>query len=397
MNRLFYTTSYLALAVGLCSCNLEEIPDNSVPGGTGNASKFETSVGGNSNDFPNDAIAAADGGFIIVGYSQSFGSGNQAYIVKLDSKGKQSWEANFGGAQDDYAHAVASTSDGGFILCGRTRSFSVSQDIFLVKVSSSGGKVWEKFYGATDSTEAAFGIVPVGTSGDFLVGYTSDKGTGTSQLKFLRINANGTKVSNKLALNGKFGFDGMIKTSDSKIVIAGSDYSSGNGTVSYVVKFNEDGSFVWEGKYPAQASNYTPSFDVVELPDKSVVLAGSDLGSNDHDFNLVAYNQIGGKIWNKTWGGANADELFAITLSKDNQLVVMGYTNSFSGKTEFYLSKRKATDGNQIWERNFNFNIGNLWGGLTTAADGGFLLVGGENDVNADILVVKTNENGEYK
>lgn len=397
MNRFFHTTLYLTLAIGLCNCNLEEIPDFSTPGGSGTASKFETSVGGNSNDFPNDAIASADGGFIIVGYSQSFGSGNQAYIVKLDSKGKQSWEANFGGAQDDYAEAVAPTSDGGFILCGRTRSFSASQDIFLVKVNSSGGKVWDKFYGATDSTEAAFGIVPVGTTGDFLVGYISDKGTGTSQLKFLRVNSNGVKVGNKLTLNGKFGFDGMIKTSDSKIVIAGSDYSSNNGTVSYVVKLNEDGSFVWEGKYPTQATNYTPSFDVVELPDKSVVLAGSDLGSSDHDFNLVAYNQIGGKIWNKTWGGANADELFAITLSKDNQLVVMGYTNSFSGKTEFYLSKRKASDGNQIWERNLNFNIGNLWGGLTAASDGGFLLVGGENAANADILVVKTNENGEYK
>lgn len=397
MSRIFYTFLYVMTLVGLFnSCNLEEIPDNSVPGGTGNASKFETSVGGNSNDFPNDAITSSDGGFVIVGYSQSFTAGdNQAYIVKLDSKGKQTWESNFGGAQDDYANAVTPTSDGGYVLCGRTRSFSTSQDIFLVKVNASGAKVWDKFYGATDSTETAFGIVPIGTNGDLLVGYLSDKGTGTSQIKFLRVNSNGTKVGNKLAFSGKFGLTDMIKTSDGKIVVVGSGYAD-NGTVTYLARFNEDGSFIWENRYPAQPTNYTPAFDVVELSDKTLVVAGSDLGSNDHDFNLVAYNQIGTKLWHKTWGGANADELFAITLSKDNQLVVMGYTSSFSGNNEFYLSKRKATDGNQIWERNF-IPIANLWGALATASDGGFLLVGGENAANADILVVKTNENGEYK
>jgi hypothetical protein len=187
----------------------------------------------------------------------------------------------------------------------------------------------------------------------------------------------------------------MIHTSDSKIVIIGDEYSN-SGTITYVIKFNEDGSFIWENRYPAQATNYTPPYGIAELSDKSVVVAGSDLGPNNHDFNLLNYNQIGGKVWGLTWGGAAPDELFSVVKSNDGQIVVMGYTSSFNGTTEFYLSKRKATDGSKIWEKDF-LNIANIWGGLAVAADGGYIMVAGQNQANSDIIVVKTDTNGDYK
>jgi hypothetical protein len=294
------------------SCDLKRIEDNSVPttgGGTG--TKFQTTVGGNANDFPRDVIAAADGGFVIVGVTQSFttDNNNQAYLVKIDSKGKQVWDANFGGAKDELGQRVVATTDGGYVMCGLTRSFGPSQDSYVVKVNSTGTKVWEKYYGAADSTETPFGIVPVGTAGDLLVAYNTTKTSGTSQLKILRLNSNGSRLSDKLIRSGNFFMINMIKTADGKIVIIGEEFSN-MGTITYILKLNEDGSFIWENRYPAQATNYTPPYGVVEMSDKSVVVAGSDLGSNDHDFNLLNYNQIGGKVWGATWGGARADELW---------------------------------------------------------------------------------------
>jgi hypothetical protein len=393
--KTIYPFSILCCALLFFACDLEKI-DDGTPTPGGNASKFETSVGGNGNDFPNDVLAASDGGFVIVGYSQSFtpDNDNQAYIVKLDSKGKQSWDNHFGGKSSDYAEAVVQANDGGFVFCGRTQSFSATEDVFLVRVNASGVKVWDKFYGAADSLERAFGIVAL-SNGDFLVGYQSQKGTGTNNIRLMRINGNGSKISDKLVQTGGYNLTSMILSSDNKVVMAGSE-SKTNGTVTYIVKANEDGSFVWDNRFPAQASNYTPGYALVELPDKNIVIAGSDLGSNDHDFNLISYNQIGGKTWDFAWGGANADELFGIDKTKDGELIVMGYTGSFSGRSEFYLSKRKASDGSKIWEKNF-VPIGNIWGDVATAADGGYIIVGGQNQANADILVVKTNEMGEYK
>lgn len=394
--RLFFYLT--ALTLFLHACDLKRIEDNSVPStGGGTGAKFQTTVGGNANDFPRDVIAVADGGFVIVGVTQSFtaDNNNQAYLVKIDSKGKQVWEANFGGAKDELGQRVVATSDGGFVMCGTTRSFGASQDSYIVKVNATGGKVWEKYYGAADSTETPLGIIPVGTAGDLLVAYNSTKTSGINQLKYLRINSNGSRLSDKLVRSGNNLLKNMIHTSDSKVVIVGDEYSN-SGTVTYVVKTNEDGSFIWENRYPAQATNYTPGYGVAELNDKSVAVAGSDLGSNDHDFNLLNYNQIGGKVWGLTWGGASADELFGVVKSTDGQIVVMGYTSSFNGTTEFYLSKRKATDGSKIWEKDF-VNIANLWGGLAVAADGGYIMVAGQNQANSDILVVKTDSNGDYK
>lgn len=378
----------------IAACDLEKI-EPGTPGG--NTVKFNTTVGGNANDFPNDLLVASDGGYVVVGYSQSFtgGGDNQAYIVKLNKQGNQEWENNFGGAKDDYARGVTATADGGFILCGYTQSFNAggNQDVFLVKVNAQGAKVWEKFYGAPDTTEVAYAIVPVGTSGDFMVAYVN---YGPPQsVKLMRINANGSKISEKTVKTGTNYVYRMIKTSDNKLVLVGSD-SNNNGTASYILKLNEDGTFIWEKTFPASNPNYTPGYAVTELSNKNLVVAGSDLGSNDHDFNLVAYNEIGGELWDAAWGGANADELFGITRSLDNQLVVMGYTSSFSGTNEVYLSKRSSTDGSEIWKKNF-IPIGNLWGDLERCADGGFVLCAGQNQANADIIVVKTDVNGAYQ
>lgn len=384
---------HLAIAILsiFSTCNLKEEPYD--PNNIGsNATKFETSIGGNLNDFPNDVICSSDGEYVIAGYSQSFtiDGDNQAYLVKLDKQGKVRWEKNFGGTNDDYADAVVQTSDGGYMLCGRTR-MSASQDILVVKLDAQGNKVWEKTYGAADSTETVFGIVN-GSGGNVVIAYLADLPSGSfSQLKLLGLSSSGAKVLNKVVQNGKFSMNAIIKTSDGKLVMTGND----NG-VAYVIKCGEDGAYIWEKRYPIPAKNYTQSYALVELKDKSILTAGFDQGNNKYDFNLLAFGQTGNNLWQSTWGGANDDELFDIDLSSDNQIVVMGYTNSFSGKTEFYLSKRQSNNGNMIWERNF-VEIGNLWGDMAACSDGGFILVGGENKANANIVVVKTDGNGNFK
>ncbi|MEK7253170.1 MAG: hypothetical protein AAB316_00365, partial [Bacteroidota bacterium] len=194
---------------------------------------------------------------------------------------------------------------------------------------------------------------------------------------------------------GDFYLNQLLRTSDGKIVLSGSEFSTG-GTVSYILKVEENGSYIWDKRFPATPTNYTPAYGLTELPDKSLALAGSDLGDNDHDFNVVTFNEIGGKLWDRAWGGAKADELFGIAATLDSHLVVMGYTNSFSSNVEIYLSKRKASDGSEIWERHF-IAIGSGWGDVETALDGGFVLVAGQNVANADVIIVKTDKDGNFE
>lgn len=379
-----------------CACDLDRIEPS-----TNTGSKFSTSVGGNSNDFPLDVLPLPDGTYIIAGRTQSFTAdkNNQMYIVKVNAEGILIDQNSFGYDGDDWAVAVTPSSDGGFVLAGRTtNSLTFDVNIFVLKVDSKLDEVWRNSFGSEDSTEVAFGIVSTGTS-DFLVGYTQSyiSGGNSEPIRFLRINANGAKVFNRTSATPLAVIWKMIKTSDNKIVVTGGDYSQGK-TYTYTAKFSEDGSYIWSQTFLSPNQEGEFAYSVVEMNDKSLVIGGYDYppGSGFPNFLTVNYSEIGMEQDNNIWGGANSDEVTAITKSTDGEIVVLGYTNSFSGSLEIYLSKRKKADGTEIWAKHFG-DSWTLGGDVELCPDGGFVLVTGQNQPDADIVIVKTDANGEYQ
>lgn len=383
----------LPLLLTIPACDLDRIDDNA----TGNATKFNTSFGGNGHDYPNDINANTDGTYIVAGSTTSFtsASNSDAYLSKVGANGILIWENHYGTPDYDDAQAVIPVSDGGFIICGSAAEPSNSYaNIFLVKVNSAGTEVWRKIYGATDSLEVAFGIVPTG-SGDFLVGYTTVYIFGTDNpksIRFLRINANGSKVSDKLGATIDIYPTDMIKASDNSIVVSAvTDLGQ-----AYTAKFMETGSLIWDQVFPEIGTIYAPSYGVIEMDDKSLILGGSFLGSSDHDFMIISYTEIGMKLEEVIWGGANADELLGITKSQDDEIVVMGYSGSFSVNNEIYISKRRKSDGGELWAKHFgNLTISN--GGVEACPDGGFVIFAAQFQSDADIILIKTDPNGNYE
>jgi len=393
MKNLLYILLFSFLSF-LFACDLERIET-----GVGNVTKFNTSFGGGENDFPLDVFANADGTYFVAGSSQEItGQNSDAYLAKVNANGVLIWENHYGTSDYDGARSLVPVSDGGVIICGTSPDPGNSYpNIFIVKVNTSGSEVWRKTYGVADSAEFVAGIIPTGVS-DYIVGYTSEFIFGSDNsksIKFLRINANGAKVSNKLGASVDVSLNEMIKTADNSIVVAGSMYITGTGTYSYIAKFTEAGNFIWDQVFPETGTGFTPAYGVVELADKSLVLAGSDLGGNDHDFLLVGYSEIGMKLNDVSWGGANADEALAITLAQDGDIVVAGYSQSISATSEVYISKRNKTTGAEIWVRHFDFGGGGATD-IELCPDGGFVFCAAQLN-NSDIILVKTDANGNYQ
>jgi hypothetical protein len=98
------------------------------------------SYGGNDDDIAYDIAHTSDGGFVITGITDSYGAGNQdTYILKTDSMGKVEWTQVYGGSTADHIFSICQTKDNGFVIAGFTGSFGAgSHDIYFIKTDSVG-------------------------------------------------------------------------------------------------------------------------------------------------------------------------------------------------------------------------------------------------------------------
>jgi hypothetical protein len=132
---------------------------------------WDKTLGGNRLDSFTDLQQTSDGGYILGGYSNSNISGDKSqvnqgiydyWVVKLDAAGSKTWDKTFGGSGFDLLYSLQQTTDGGYILGGRSNSnisgdkSQASQgysDYWVVKLDAAGNKTWDKAFGGNDNDE----------------------------------------------------------------------------------------------------------------------------------------------------------------------------------------------------------------------------------------------------
>ena len=108
------------------------------------------------DEWPFSVRQTSDGGYIVAGRTESFGAGGTDFwVLKLDSEGLVEWQCTYGGAGNDYANCIQQTSDGGYIVAGDTESFGAGgYDAWILKLDSSGNIDWQNTYGGTGNEYA---------------------------------------------------------------------------------------------------------------------------------------------------------------------------------------------------------------------------------------------------
>jgi hypothetical protein len=117
---------------------------------------WSKSIGGINDEQGYCVQKTPDNGLIICGATKSFGAGGyDAYLVKVNSNGLVQWSKTFGGLDDEFANEVSLTSDGGFIIAGSAESFgSNGREAYLIKTDSVGNLHWYKTFGGTNADYA---------------------------------------------------------------------------------------------------------------------------------------------------------------------------------------------------------------------------------------------------
>ncbi len=85
---------------------------------------WNRTFGGARNDTVFSVQQISDGGYILAGETRSYGAGDYDFwLIKTDANGKELWNMTFGGTGDDGAMSIHQTSDGGYIIAGKTASY----------------------------------------------------------------------------------------------------------------------------------------------------------------------------------------------------------------------------------------------------------------------------------
>jgi hypothetical protein len=155
---------------------------------SGNAT-WDKTFGGSGVDWGHSVRQIPDGGYIIAGYTGSYGAGGDAWLIKTDSSGNMAWNKTFGGSGDDYGHSVQQTSDGGYVIAGSTDSYgSGNDDVWLIKADSLGNAVWDKPLGGTDS-DYGWSVQQTPDGGYIIAGYTGSYGAGGYDIWLIKVTA----------------------------------------------------------------------------------------------------------------------------------------------------------------------------------------------------------------
>jgi hypothetical protein len=141
--------------------------DITLTGDTSPCSTWARTYGGAGADWAYSTQQTTDGGFVVAGWTDSFGAGSfDFWVIKLDVLGGVQWEKTYGSTSDERAYTIEQATDGGFIVAGGRGSFG-SEDVWVLKLDASGNVLWQKTYGggAEDQVQAIQPTRAIGITG----------------------------------------------------------------------------------------------------------------------------------------------------------------------------------------------------------------------------------------
>lgn len=297
---------------------------------------WSKAFGGTGYDGLHCVIESTDGGYLLVGFTESFGSGGKdVYLVKTDADGNEQWTKTYGESLQDVGYAACEAS-GGYVICGYIDGPSAwnKGDAWILKIDENGDLLWDKQYGGPGE-DYCISVRPEST-GFIMSGVNSASGSKDAWL--VRIDDAGDTLWTSIFGGG--GQDvsyGVGLSHDGGYVITG--YADGTGAWTpgdlWIIKTDSGGAEEWRKTYSAGPENF--GFDIYPTTDGGYVVAGLK-GSNGGDLWILKTDEAGDTTWTGAWGGVGRDNALSLCITSDGGYLAGGMSTEGSSPA-LYLVK----------------------------------------------------------
>ncbi len=369
---------------------------------SGNAARTSSAIqywaktyGGSGHEGARALVATNDGGYIVLGSTTSFGAaGEDSWILKLDSAGNVMWQKTYGGSGYYEPGSIVPTSDGGYVVAGSTRSFSSDgYAMWVLKLDEMGNIIWQKSYqgGANDDTASA--ILPTSDGGYLVVGKTFTRSFGHDGW-LLRLDRAGNVLWHRTYGDiPDEGFYSIVPASDGGYLVTASSPSPFTGMRgTWVLKLDEQGNMTWQRTY--SSSGYEGASIFASTDDGGYVMLVASIASDVSSW-LVKLDRVGSILWQKPYGSGGQHYLTRATPTSDGGYVMVGLLPS-SGSYDAWALKLDG-EGNVMWQKRYGGNGYEEAVAVVPTSDGGFIMAGRTTSFGVggnDLWVLKVAPDG---
>jgi hypothetical protein len=365
---------------------------------------FEKWFGGDENDAGSSVQQTEDGGYIITGYTQSFGADNRnVYLIKTDSSGDTTWTRTYDRNAIEAGSSVQQTAEGGYIITGHTGDFLSGGDVYLIKTDSTGDTTWTRTYGGNDrdngySVQQTFpdsGYIITG-----IVGGRGPSGLDSTDVYLIKTDSSGdTTWTRTYGGNDVDEGHSVQQTEDGGYIITGSAGGTGpagsDSTDVYLIKTNSSGDTTWTRTYGGNDPDVGNSVQQT-FPDSGYIITGYtySTGSWDCDVYLIKTDSNGDTTWTRTYGSEDYDFGNSVQQTTDEGYIVAGSYAMF--ESDVYLIKTDSS-GDTIWTRTYGGESSDGGSSVQQTTDGGYIITGTTWSYGAglrDVYLIKTDSLG---
>lgn len=334
--------------------------------------------GGSANDNGTKVRPTSDCGYVVIGHSASFGTGeNDAYMVKLDTQGNEVWSHYYGGEAKDEAYNIFQTTDGGYVFAGKTESYGAGGcDFWLVKTTSDGTEQWSRTYGGAGDDDC-FGLDQTSDGGYILSGYTESFAANDKDVWIVKTDQNGDSLWSSVIDHGDTDAGQIVKqTTDGGYIIIGyTSFTTANFYDVLLLKTDTGGNEEWFSTFGAGFVN--SAYNGRVAADGGYIIAAYSYYLDQTSEGLIIKTDASGnEEWSNLCGGSGGYAAIQDVMENDDGVIIgCGYTTNYgAGAADVYLVGYDA-GGSEQWYTTVGSDSSESGFGITKLDDG-FVVTG---------------------